>query len=303
MVATYKVEFTLEDWMLDGLESGKYMIKSGNLLESQNHQVVKWLNVANITPPEEVKSHLGMASKFAEGAISPQLITSVVNLALGVAIFRKLEVIDDRIGQAIDLLQQISYRVDDTYDETVRGNGLGLIVGGLGLVEEARVSSDYENLLKAARIDIVKGISNMKHWLQSNPPDKLLDRLNLVEEFSTALVMASIVKTQILRILEKSHIDAMPISPIEESLDIIDNLEQRLGIRRKKRTLPTISQLKGLGLVKCNKALEIAANESLNLQLALIQGETNIIEFDPNANKVRCLVRAPTRRDLLPLAT
>ncbi|MBF2734492.1 MAG: hypothetical protein ISN26_00085 [Betaproteobacteria bacterium AqS2] len=271
MAATYKVEFILEDWMLKGLESGKYDIVGGNLLKKEGRQVVKWLNAANITPPEEVNSVLGNAVQFAQGAASPAFVTSVVNLALGVAIFRKLERIEDRIDEAIHLLRKVSHRVDDIYDETVRGNGHGLIVGGLALFQEARISSDYEDILRDARKDLVRGISNVEYWLQSTPSEKLLDRLNLVEELSTSLVMASIVKAQILRILEKSPIDSVPI-PIKEALETIDHLEQRLGIRRRKDTVPTTAQLKGRKLVKSNKALKIAANESLNLQLAFIQG-------------------------------
>ncbi|MBF2760793.1 MAG: hypothetical protein ISN28_11095 [Ectothiorhodospiraceae bacterium AqS1] len=303
MAATYKVEFILEDWMLKGLESGKYDVVGGNLLEKEGRQVVKWLNAANITPPEEVNSVLGNAVQFAQGATSPTFITSVVNLALGVAIFRKLERIEDRIDEAIHLLRRVSHRVDDIYDETVRGNGHDLIVGGLALVQEARISSDYEDLLKDARKELVKGIGNVEYWLQSTPSEKLLDRLNLVEELSTSLVMASIVKAQILRILEKSHIDSVPIFPIEKALETIDHLEQRLGIRRRKGTVLTTAQLKGRKLVKSNKALKITANVSLNLQLALIQGQTDIIDIDRTDKKARCLVHAPTRQGLLPPAT
>ncbi|WP_025771126.1 hypothetical protein [Thioalkalivibrio sp. HK1] len=307
MALGYKVEFILEDWMVDGYKSGDYIIRSGNLLEAQSNKVVKWLDVANITPPDEVEGMIGNAINFAKSAgsvTSVNFAMSTVNLALGVAIYHKLEKIENQILRCIDQLQQLFDRVNDIREDLFRGVSLYPILQGFELFDQAMVSSNREHLLQTAQIEIIKGMASANHWIQTRHHGELLEHFDLVKDIAISLVKATIAQGQIVRILNQFPTEASIVNPFEKALRTIDHLECKMNKKRRPRSCKEIESIGRLPeLFECNKALKIAADESLNLQLALIQGETNIIEFDPSANKVKCLVHAPIRRNLLPPAS
>ncbi len=286
MASTYKVEFILEDWMIKGLGSGKYMIKSGNLLKAQSHKVVKWLNVKDITPPEKTREILANAAAKLDIAS----ISSVANLALSVAIYHRLGTMEKKIDQSIDQLRLLLDRVNEINDELLRGNTLYPIMTGFELLQRAKVSSNPEHLLKDAQVNLVKGMTVAAHWLQTKSCDALLEHFASVAVVSAALVKAAIIEAQAIRMLEKSPTENELGYPFEKARGVIAHIEQELG--RAKVSPSKSNAMKGRGylskLRNCNDALVNCINESLNWQLALSSGEADLIKIDSSNNKAIC---------------
>ncbi len=297
MASTYKVEFILEDWMLSGLESGHFMIKSGSLLEAQSHQVVKWLHIANITPPKETRSILKKATRLANSAASVSSIESIANLALSVAIYYRLGTLEDKIDQSISQLRLILGHIYDTHDELLRGNNLYPIMTGFDLFQRARVSSNPEHLLKAGQVELVKGITASARWLKTRSCDQLLEHFRLMANISAALTSAAIIEAEVIRMLNKCPTDAELMYPFEEMKEVITHIEQEL--KKAEEHLPTSSTLeryKNLHRLRiCNSGLIFSANEAMKLQIAINSGKTNIMKIDPSDNKVICVIHAPRK--------
>ena len=300
MAASYQVEFILDDWMIMGLKSGTYQIKSGNLLEKRSHRVVKWLDTLDTTNIDligEPKDAIAHAMNLAGSAASVSFVTSAVNLAIGVAIYHRLGTIESRIEQSIEQIQELFHRVNDIHEEQIRGSSLYPILTGFELFERARISSTRKYLLKAARIEFARGMTSAKYWLQTKSLDELLEHLDWIEDISTALVKAAIIESQIIRMLEISPTKAEIEYPLNDALGTITHLEKTLDI------VPTssseIDNYIRLGdLQKIIEALKSAAEESKRLQLALAGIETNMIDLDAvHDNKAKVIVHAPTRQE------
>ena len=297
MATSYQVEFILENWMIKGLKSKKYYIKSGNLMATRGKRVVKWLDTTNIDLIGEPKDAIARAMNLAGSAASVSFVTSAVNLAIGVAIYHRLGTIESRIEQSIEQIQELFHRVNDIHEEQIRGSSLYPILTGFELFERARISSTRKYLLKAARIEFARGMTSAKYWLQTKSLDELLEHLDWIEDISTALVKAAIIESQIIRMLEISPTKAEIEYPLNDALGTITHLEKTLDI------FPTssseIHNYERLGdLQKIIEALKSAAEESKRLQLALAGIETNMIDLDAvHDNKTKVIVHAPTRQE------
>lgn len=283
MSALYNVTFLLEDWMRAGIETGEYIIKGGNLVRADNHQVVKWLKPASI---ERIGSKA--ASTLTMGATAA---LSVTNLALNVAILHKLGEVQALTEKALRELGRLSAAVERVGVSLTHARVTDPIASALAHLARASDPEHRALGLQKARDCGVTGLSAGFNWLGSLTTGEALRQHELVRQVSAVLSMGALLEAECCRRLGLPRAEfERPLLETASALDAVERL-----FDNAKGRVPRAEELPGLrdrpAALSELRGLKQAIREGQTLQMALREGPVDLLKLQDD--RALCAVGRP----------